>query len=90
MNSGDDAQGDPCAHPVQTPANANGWNCSAICLITTLVITNRVKSEFVSPWMIVVFSVFFPFYLVLTAVIGLYGHARQISKYSSWNPTART
>jgi len=40
--------------------------------------------------MIVLFSVLYPFYLVLNATIGLYGHARQIVNYSSWNPTART
>jgi len=70
--------------------NADNLQYSAICLIATLVITNRVKSEFVSPWMIIVFSIIFPLYLILTATIGLYGHARQVSKYSSWNPTART
>ncbi len=63
---------------------------SLICLIGTLVITNRVKSEFVSPWMIIVFSIIYPFYLVFTATIGLYGHARQVVMYSSWNPTARS
>jgi hypothetical protein len=39
--------------------------------------------------MIIVFSIMYPFYLVLSATIGLYGHARQIVRYSSWNPTAR-
>ena len=39
--------------------------------------------------MIIVFSIQYPFYLVLNATIGLYGHARQIVKYSSWNPTSR-
>ena len=63
---------------------------SAICLIGTLVITYRAKSEFVTRRMIVGFSAFYPVYLILTATIGLYGHARQVSKYSSWNPTART
>ncbi|KAJ4380216.1 hypothetical protein N0V86_004525 [Didymella sp. IMI 355093] len=62
---------------------------SLVCLVATLWITNQVKSEFVSRKMIVLFSVTYPFYLVLSATIGLYGHARQIVKYSSWNPTAR-
>ncbi|EMD91058.1 glycosyltransferase family 2 protein [Bipolaris maydis ATCC 48331] len=62
---------------------------SVICLIATLWITNQVKSEFVSRKMIILFSVLYPFYLVLSATIGLYGHARQLVKYSSWNPTAR-
>ncbi|KAF2015708.1 glycosyltransferase family 2 protein [Aaosphaeria arxii CBS 175.79] len=60
-----------------------------ICLVATLWITNQVKSEFVSRKMIILFSIQYPFYLVFMAVIGLYGHARQIVKYSNWNPTAR-
>ncbi|KAF8866737.1 N-acetylglucosaminyltransferas-like protein [Acephala macrosclerotiorum] len=63
---------------------------SLLCLIATLYITNRVRSEFVDRWMIVAFSVIYPFYLVLAATIGLYGHARAVTKYSAWNPTART
>ncbi|KAF1996063.1 glycosyltransferase family 2 protein [Amniculicola lignicola CBS 123094] len=63
---------------------------SIICLIATLWITNQVKSEFVSRRMIILFSIQYPFYLVLSATIGLYGHARQVIRYSSWNPTART
>ena len=63
---------------------------SALCLIATLVITVRVRSEFIDFWMFFVFSAFFPIYLVINATIGLYGHAREMSKYSSWNPTART
>jgi hypothetical protein len=39
--------------------------------------------------MIILFSVLYPFYLILNATIGLYGHARQLVRYSSWNPTAR-
>ncbi|KAF2178607.1 glycosyltransferase family 2 protein [Zopfia rhizophila CBS 207.26] len=62
---------------------------SVICLIATLWITNQVKSEFVTRRMVILFSIQYPFYLVLSATIGLYGHARQIVKYSSWNPTAR-
>lgn len=48
------------------------------------------KSEFASRRMIVAFSIIYPFYLLLLATIGVYGHARQIVKYSSWNPTARS
>lgn len=69
--------------------NANAIHNSVVCLIATLWITNQVKSEFVSRRMIILFSITYPFYLVLSATIGLYGHARQIVKYSSWNPTAR-
>ncbi|KAL6708732.1 hypothetical protein ACN47E_002428 [Coniothyrium glycines] len=63
---------------------------SFICLVATLWITNQVKSEFVSRRMIILFSASYPMYLVLNATIGLYGHARQAVKYSSWNPTARS
>ncbi|KAH7356165.1 N-acetylglucosaminyltransferase-like protein [Pyrenochaeta sp. MPI-SDFR-AT-0127] len=62
---------------------------SIVCLIATLWITNQVKSEFVSRRMIILFSILYPFYLVVNATIGLYGHARQLVRYSSWNPTAR-
>ncbi|KAJ4370386.1 hypothetical protein N0V83_004904 [Neocucurbitaria cava] len=62
---------------------------SLVCLVATLWITNQVKSEFVSRRMIIIFSALYPFYLVVNATIGLYGHARQLVKYSSWNPTAR-
>lgn len=44
---------------------------SVICLIATLAITARAKSEFVAPWMLIVFSILYPFYLVLAATIGL-------------------
>ncbi|MCJ1331218.1 hypothetical protein MMC10_007906 [Thelotrema lepadinum] len=72
------------------PVSAWFFIISIVCLILTLWITNLVKSEFVSRWMIIQFSIFYPFYLTLFAVIGLYGHARQIIRYSSWNPTARS
>ncbi|CAN9184118.1 unnamed protein product [Alternaria alternata] len=62
---------------------------SIVCLIATLWITNQVKSEYISRRMIILFSVLYPFYLILNATIGLYGHARQLVNYSSWNPTAR-
>ncbi|KAF2141711.1 glycosyltransferase family 2 protein [Aplosporella prunicola CBS 121167] len=63
---------------------------SVVCLIATLWITMRVRSEFVNLRMIIVFSILYPFYLVINATIGLYGHARQIVNYNSWNPTARS
>ncbi|KAF2456993.1 N-acetylglucosaminyltransferas-like protein [Lineolata rhizophorae] len=63
---------------------------SIVCLLATLWITNRAKSEFATPWMIVVFSLLYPVYLIINATIGLYGHARQVINYSSWNPTARS
>ncbi|KAF2810383.1 N-acetylglucosaminyltransferas-like protein [Mytilinidion resinicola] len=62
---------------------------SIVCLVATLWITNQVKSEFVSRGMIISFSLMYPGYLILSATIGLYGHARQVVRYSSWNPTAR-
>jgi hypothetical protein len=62
---------------------------SITCLMGTLVITWRVRSEFISIGMMVVFSIFYPFYLVVMGMIGLYGHARQVVAYSNWNPTAR-
>ena len=63
---------------------------SVVCLIATLIITNRVKSEFASRWMIIVFSIIYSPYLILMAVMGLYGHARQVTRYSRWNATKRT
>lgn len=62
---------------------------SVICLVATLWITNHAKSEFITFWMIGLFSAIYPIYLVLTAIVGLYGHARQVSKYTNWNTTAR-
>lgn len=61
-----------------------------ICLIFTLWITDMARSEFTSARMMVGFSVFYTPYLILMATMGLYGHARQIVGYSSWNPTARS
>jgi hypothetical protein len=59
---------------------------SIICLIATLWITNNVKSEFVSRWMIIQFSMMYPAYLVsksrkvstslmkLLTALGSHGH----------------
>lgn len=60
-----------------------------IALLFTLYFTEKVRSEFTSWKSMVVFSVIYVPYLILLAVMGLYGHAREIVKYSSWNPTAR-
>lgn len=72
----------PLTYIVLTPS-------SLVCLVGTLVITWRVHSEFVNAWMMLVFSAFYPFYLVLMGMIGIYGHARQVVAYNNWNPTAR-
>lgn len=58
-------------------------------LIATLYFTDRVRSEFTSWRSMVVFSILYTPYLVLQSTMGLYGHARELTKYSSWNPTAR-
>jgi cellulose synthase/poly-beta-1,6-N-acetylglucosamine synthase-like glycosyltransferase len=59
-------------------------------LIATLYFTEKVRSEFTSWTSMFWFSVLYVPYLVLQSVMGLYGHARELVKYSSWNPTART
>jgi hypothetical protein len=58
-------------------------------LIATLYFTERVRSEFTSRTSMVWFAVLYVPYLILQSVMGLYGHARELVKYSSWNPTAR-
>ncbi|KAI7520624.1 glycosyltransferase family 2 protein, partial [Hortaea werneckii] len=58
-------------------------------LIATLWFTNKVRSEFTSWKSMVCFSIVFTPYLVLQATMGLFGHARELTKYSNWNPTAR-
>lgn len=62
---------------------------SIVALLFTLYFTERVRSDFTSRWSMVMFAVFYIPYLILMATMGLYGHAREIVKYSSWNPTAR-
>jgi len=62
---------------------------TVICLIITLWITEMVRSEFTSWRQMALFGIMYTPYLVLMATMGLYGHARQVIKYSSWNPTAR-
>lgn len=59
-------------------------------LIATLWFTNNVRSEFTSWRSMLAFSILFTPYLILQSTMGLYGHARELVKYSSWNPTART
>ncbi|TKA49885.1 hypothetical protein B0A49_12850, partial [Cryomyces minteri] len=51
---------------------------SITSLFATLWITYRVKSEFITLKMFVVFTIFYPIYLVFMATMGLYGHARQV------------
>ncbi|RDW62354.1 glycosyltransferase family 2 protein [Coleophoma cylindrospora] len=63
---------------------------SVISMIATLYITFHTRSEFVRWWMIPIFTVTYPIQLVFMAVMGLFGHARQVSKYVKWNPTPRT
>lgn len=59
-------------------------------LFATFYFTNRVRSEFTSWKSMVLFSVVYTPYLVVQSTMGLYGHARELVKYSSWNPTARS
>jgi cellulose synthase/poly-beta-1,6-N-acetylglucosamine synthase-like glycosyltransferase len=59
-------------------------------LIATLYFTERVRSEFTSWTHMLWFGGLYVPYLILQSVMGLYGHARELVKYSSWNPTART
>ncbi|KAL6717678.1 hypothetical protein ACLMJK_005593 [Lecanora helva] len=63
---------------------------SIICLIATLWITARVRSEFITRWMVIMFSIIYTPYLVFNATMGIYGHARQVVRYTKWNPTKRT
>ena len=58
-------------------------------LFATLWFTNKVRSEFTSWRSMLAFCLLYTPYLVVQATMGLYGHARELVKYSSWNPTAR-
>ncbi|KAF2766099.1 hypothetical protein EJ03DRAFT_345305 [Teratosphaeria nubilosa] len=60
-----------------------------IALLFTVYFTEKVRSEFTSRWTMVVFCIIYIPYLILLAVMGLYGHAREVVAYSSWNPTSR-
>ncbi|KAF2862311.1 glycosyltransferase family 2 protein [Piedraia hortae CBS 480.64] len=60
-----------------------------LCLIFTLWFTDRVRSEFTSWRAMIVFSIIYTPYLILQSTMGLFGHARELVKYSSWNPTTR-
>ena len=62
---------------------------SVSCLLGTLLITNYAKCEFVRRHHIIVFSILYPAYLILNSIMGLYGHARQLIRYTKWNPTVR-
>ncbi|EME41038.1 glycosyltransferase family 2 protein [Dothistroma septosporum NZE10] len=61
-----------------------------VALLYTLYFTEKVRSEFTSFKDMLIFSVVYIPYLVLMATMGLYGHARQMIKYASWNPTSRS
>ena len=63
---------------------------SIICLIATLWITARIRSEFINKRMLLMFSIIYTPYLVFNATMGLYGHARQVVRYTKWNPTKST
>jgi len=58
-------------------------------LAAILYFTQRVRSEFTTWMSMVWFAVLYVPYLIFQSVMGLYGHARELVKYSSWNPTAR-
>lgn len=58
-------------------------------LVATLYFTEKVRSEFTSRISMVWFALLYVPYLILQSVMGLYGHARELVQYSSWNPTAR-
>jgi len=58
--------------------------------VVVLYITALARSEFATRVMFFKFALIYPFYIFALAVIGLYGHARYIVGYSTWNPTARS
>nr|POF21100.1 putative glycosyltransferase ydam [Quercus suber] len=58
-------------------------------LFFTLWFTNLVRSEFTSYRSMIAFCSLYAPYLILMGTMGLFGHARQVVGYSSWNPTAR-
>ena len=62
---------------------------SIVLMIVTLSFTFVVRSEFTTFWTVLSFSALYPIYLVVVASLGLLGHARQLTGYSKWNPTAR-
>ncbi|TVY17287.1 putative glycosyltransferase [Lachnellula arida] len=62
---------------------------SLVSLFGTLYITFHARSEYIRWWTIGIFTATFPVQLVLTAVMGLFGHARQISHFVKWEATRR-
>ncbi|RAL61802.1 hypothetical protein DID88_002865 [Monilinia fructigena] len=72
------------------PASEWLFIIGALCLIGSLAITYLVLSEFVTKRMMIKFTLLYPFYLILGSCIGLYGHFRQIVRYSAWNATVRS
>jgi lipopolysaccharide export LptBFGC system permease protein LptF len=68
---------------------ANFMVISLLAFVGTLWVTFHFRSEFCRWYTIPIFAATYLPQLVLTAVIGLFGHARQVSKYVKWNPTPR-
>lgn len=62
---------------------------SIASLLGTLYITFHTRSEFIRWWTIPIFTATFPIQLVLTAIMGLFGHARQVSHFVKWESTRR-
>lgn len=59
-------------------------------LVSTLVMTYLVLSEFSTLRMMLLFTLIYIPYLVFQSILGLYGHARCIVGYSRWNATTRS
>ncbi|APA09510.1 hypothetical protein SS1G_12321 [Sclerotinia sclerotiorum 1980 UF-70] len=72
------------------PASEWLFIIGTLCLIGSLAITYFVLSELITKRMMVKFTLLYPFYLILGSCIGLYGHFRQIVRYSAWNATVRS
>ncbi|KAH8703967.1 nucleotide-diphospho-sugar transferase [Talaromyces proteolyticus] len=62
---------------------------SLFSFVGTLYVTLHFRSEFTRWYSVPIFAMSYPIQLVLTATLGLFGHARQVSKYVKWNPTPR-
>jgi len=62
---------------------------SIASFLGTLYITFHTRSEFIKWWTIPVFTATFPVQLVLTAMMGLFGHARELSHFVKWDATPR-
>ena len=60
-----------------------------LALLTTIYCTNLVRSEFTSWWHMFAFTIVYVPYLVIQSCMGIFGHARELTKYTKWNPTER-